>query len=513
MAHVSTAKKVVRAACWSLALAAGLLASPQFSQAAKFDEMSLERWAKLGEADRYQLQIAEKYYRENNWLVALGEYEKFLSLYEKSEGASYAQLKWSLCQAHLRKQNTAIKDGYQSVIDYWPESPEATTSAYLIGKTYKDMGDVKLARKAYGKVLTDHPTHLVAVMSKLDLAELCRVEGDMKKRSSLLGEVVYSTERDKDNRNYCVEASQSLAAQNFADGDFAAGLKALSTSYTEAQLPHQVWLAIRTPVGNLVAKTDDAPRGLKMADAAIAFLRDKLPAAPTDDAQKAQVKQAMFYVADVQHYAGRLTEAEKVFDDLLKSLGPSDDVLGRKAAFYKAVGKRDQARTTYGRYANVIEGQSQIAYSYREEQKYLLAAPIYQDLLTRDGMNAPKWQWELASAYRDGGKYKEAIAAFRQTDRFPEDTKQMAYCHRALGEFKEALALYSQVLTAHEPSAPSMLLEIARTYEKSGQKESAIKSFQSVCKRFPKAHEASLAHAHLQDVYKINVTLGGATTE
>src|SRR5262245_44940661 len=82
------------------------------ASAATFDELALDRWAQLREAERYQLNIAEKYYRESNWKVALSEYEKFLSLYEDSTGAPYAQLKWSLCQINLRKVNTAIKDGY-----------------------------------------------------------------------------------------------------------------------------------------------------------------------------------------------------------------------------------------------------------------------------------------------------------------------------------------------------------------------------------------------------------------
>ena len=42
------------------------------------------------------------------------------------------------------------------------------------------------------------------------------------------------------------------------------------------------------------------------------------------------------------------------------------------------------------------------------------------------------------------------------------------------------------------------------------KKEKAIKSFQQVCKRFPKSGQASRSHAHLQNKYKITVTLGGA---
>ena len=60
---------------------------PALAWAVKYDDLALDRWAKLGEADRYQLNIAEKYYRELNWKAAISEYEKFLTLYEKSEDA------------------------------------------------------------------------------------------------------------------------------------------------------------------------------------------------------------------------------------------------------------------------------------------------------------------------------------------------------------------------------------------------------------------------------------------
>ena len=51
--------------------------------ASVLDEMPIERWKDLREAERYQMQIAEKYYREQNWKIAAAEYEKFLTLHEK----------------------------------------------------------------------------------------------------------------------------------------------------------------------------------------------------------------------------------------------------------------------------------------------------------------------------------------------------------------------------------------------------------------------------------------------
>ncbi len=155
-------------------LLAGLIASVVAltgldARAAQLDEMSLERWAKLREVERYQLNIAEKYYREKNYKVAASEYEKFLSLYETSEGAPYSLLKWSLCMVQQKKVNTAIKEGFQSVIDYWPESPEAVSSAYFIGNALKDMGETRKAKKAYNELVEDHPEgELVTVYALVD---------------------------------------------------------------------------------------------------------------------------------------------------------------------------------------------------------------------------------------------------------------------------------------------------------------------------------------------------------
>ncbi len=436
-------------------LAAGCLVAvlPTLAWAVKYDDLALDRWAKLGEADRYQLNIVEKYYREQNWKAALAECEKFLTLYEKSDGAPYAQLKWSICQVNLRKSNTAIKDGFQSVIDYWPDSPEAVVAAYLIGKTYKDMGETKQAKKFYGKVLSDHPDNLMALMAKIDLADLAQVEGDEKRRLALWNEIVFKTDRKGEAAPLCVEISHRLATHHFSAGDFAEALKALATSYQEPQLPTYVHYFVRGPLGQLVAVAESKPRGLKMADAAVAYIKAKIPASPSNDGEKALFRQDCYYIAEIEQYAGRLTEALAAHDAVLNTIGADDDTLGRKAAVLKAAGRRDEARGHYNRFQNQPEGQHQIAYSFREEQKFDPAIAIYQTLVTSDAKNGNRWNWELASTYRDASKFKEAIGVFRLAENFPEDLKQMAYCHRRLGETTEALILYKQVM-AHAPSAP-----------------------------------------------------------
>ena len=116
MAGSRCSHRLVAAIFATLITVTGLGAT--IAPAQSLDELPLDRWKVLRETERYQLQVAEKYYREKNWKVAASEYEKYMSLYERSEAAPYAQLKWSLAQVQLKKQNTAIKEGFQSVIDY-----------------------------------------------------------------------------------------------------------------------------------------------------------------------------------------------------------------------------------------------------------------------------------------------------------------------------------------------------------------------------------------------------------
>ena len=160
-------------------------------------------------------------------------------------------------------------------------------------------------------------------------------------------------------------------------------------------------------------------------------------------------------------------------------------------------------------------GQKLIAASYRdrEENKPLLAVPIYESLIAQDATNAGTYQRQLADAYREAGKYKEAIGTYQQSEYFPHNLDQIAQCYRAMKQYKEAIGVYTQIVAGYEPQAPEAMLNIARTYEADGKPENAIKTLQTVCKKYPKSGQASTAHQHLNNVYKITVTMGGAKEE
>lgn len=513
------------------------------------DELPLERWKDLRETERYQMQIAEKYYREKNWKVAAGEYEKFITLHERSAGASFAQLKWSICQVHLKKLNTAIKDGFQSVIDYWPDSPDAMSSAYYIGQTYKNMGETKQARKAYQQVLQKYPKAAVSAYAAVDLIELAGVDDDKQALTTLWKKLTYDTERTNDTRGICENASRQFASHSMMNNGFSEAVKSLSTTYVQPpQLVDQIVSHAIGVINQLIQDEKTRPQGEKLSDDAVNYVRGAMPADLSAPEQKAFAQSNWFAIARLYNASRRADKTDETYKLALEKLGRGDEVLGQYAAWHKSQGKYEEARQLYLEYENKIEGRVQIAYSFREQQKYpeavasfqqlagadpdrqfqwlseaalthryahewMQAIAIYQELMAKDVDRADAWLWEIGVTHRVAGQYKEAIGYFRQCNNFPQNYIEMAGCHRALKEYNEAIVLYNQIVGTDENWAPWAMIQIGYTREEADQMELAIRSFQQVCKRFPQNQYASQAHAHLQTKYKITVTLGGAKDE
>jgi len=502
-----------------VAIAGGLVvSSPSRARAAGrlsyLERIEVDTFAKLREVERYQLRVAEKYYLKGEWKVALAEYEKYLTLYERSPAAPYAQLMWSHCQTRLRRVNTAITEGFQSVIDYWPDSPEATLSAYLIGRSYKSMGEMKKARRAYGKVLEEHGEHLVAVLARVDLADIARIEGDVERRVEIWKDLTFSTPRRDGSREHCERAARELASHVLrGGGDLDGAREALATNYRdEAELLERLHAATEGAIRHLVRTEETRETGRRLADRIIAEVRAAMPLDTTTEDGKRIARTHWLRIASTHGAARRDEKVWEVYQKIIELFGKDDGILGRVAEWLKSHDRRDDARRVYGQFEDRVRGQSLIADMYREESRYDPAIEIYRELMQADAERIDHWQWEIAECYDASKRYKEAIHTYRQCDRFPANYNAMARCHRKLKEWNEALVLYRQVMS-HEPSAPEALLQIAYTHERAAQRESAIRTFRQVCKRYPRRGQASRAHAHLQTKYKISVTLGGAKDE
>jgi tetratricopeptide (TPR) repeat protein len=509
--------------------------------------LPLDAWKQLREVERYQMQVAEKYWREQNWATAAAEYEKFMELYEKSTGAPFAQLKWSLAQVKLKKQNTAIKEGFQTVIDYWPDSPQAIAAAYFIGRTQKEIGRTKEAKVSLKNVVSKNPGHLVAVYALNDLIDLATIEKDTPARVENWKKLTFDIKRTPDSNNTCVQASIQLASHCFREGALDDGVKALATTYNTVQLPYYVHAYVRGPVSELVGQAETKAKGVTLSDQAVAWLKQATPVDQSTPEAKSVLRQILFGVADLTALGQHDDQVPGAYETIVKTFTTDDEAWGRLAAWYKSKMNYDKARETYGRYADKNEGLGQVGYSYREQQNWPLAVEayqrligqdpehkvrwkpelaathrgahqwpeaiaVYEELVKDDVANAGRWRFEVGCTHRDAGQLKEAIGHFRQCENFPENYKQMAWCYRQMKQPNEAIVLYGQV-ASDKPSAPWAMLQIAYTREEAGQAETAIQAFQQVCKKYPKDAHASVAHAHLQQKYKISVTLGGANEE
>jgi len=518
-----------------------------FIQAARLDEMSLARWSELREVERYQMQVAERYYKQGNWKAALAEYEKYVTLYERSDGASYAQLKWGLCQVKLRKSNTAIKDGFQTVVDYWPDSPDATLALYHMGRTYKEMGQFVPAKRAYDAVLENHVDHAVTAHALVDLVDMASVEKDEVARATYWKRLTFDVDRGADTTRLCQQASRHYSQWCFSQGAVREGAKALATTYSGAELLAQV---STQATGSLSEMADDAetrPKAERMAAEAAGWFRQQLPPEFNTIEQKELLRQGLLAVADVHAAALQDAKVTEVFDEISRRCHAGDEVLGRMAVWHERREKYDEAYQVYRRFEETTEGLSRIAASYRkrklqdaaietyrellgldtgsqvrwtgeiavtyrEARRFAEAIRVYRELTQNDPSNTSRWLYQIGVTHRDARQWKEAIGVLRQCTNIPHNLMLMAECHRRLKGYREALVLYNQI--GADPSyAAWAAYQIAATWEESGKKEEAIKAFQQVCKRFPKSSQASSAHARLQTVYNISVTLGGAIDE
>ncbi len=521
-----------------------LFTAPEAARLTWLEQIEVETFAELREVERFQLNAAGKFYAKGEFAAAAAEYEKYITLYEASPGAAYAQLMWSHCHVRQRKVYTAIRDGFRSVIDYWPESHEAKLSSYLIGRSYKSIGELQKAETAHGKAINAHPADHIAVLAKWDMADIARIRKDTKRLVQVWSDLTFNTKPDKKNRPYVEKSAQGLAKLHFAEPDFEKAREALKVVYKDAALLDAIYQNAKEAVSRLCGENKTRRSGEKLADRIIALLLDgSLDIKPGGDGRD-EIRELYRRAARLHERAGRDLDVIKTYERLGKRIGTDDGVHGSIAAWHRTQKRHPKAREIYAQFDDKIEGLVRIASTWLDEGQtdrairlyerlakldterlaqwkqataeiysstgqHDKAIEVYRELITTAPANAGNWYWAIGDIYEQTKRLKLAIQAYRQSDRYPQAYFQMAKCHRKLKEFTEALTLYHQAL-AIEKVAPDAALGIGYTYEEQSKKKDAIKWFQRTCKLYPRTRNASKAHAHLQKKYGISVTLGGS---
>ena len=514
---------------------------------AYLEQMPIEAFAKLREIEKHQLKIAEKFYLKGEPKAAAAEYDKFLTLYERSAGGPYSLLMWAHCQVKLRLVNTAVRDGFKSVIDYWPDSHEAVVSSFMIGKCHLLNGEPAKADRAFAQLAEDFPKHSLATLSRVEMLAIATARKDKDRQVELWIDIAYKAPKTKETAPHRASAARNLATHFFQENEFQKGVEALETYYDKNRHDHvhAVHDVCNSVVSRLFRSSETKSRAEKLGDGLISFVEQSLPNDSQDKKDKDRTRDLLERITSVHKSLDRDKQVLASYERMGKVLGMDDEILGSMASWHKGKKRIDQARSIYGRYKDQVNGRRAVASSYREERNYEEAVRQYLSLIAMDKEREADWQRDVVGTWRDASKWakaittyqtllkvdpdrfseynwgiaecheklskwREAILSYRQTDKFPEAYFRMAECHRHLKKWNEGLILLNQA-RSHENVADRAQHRIAQFYEMSGQKEKAIKSFQITCKKYPKSRYASISHAHLQTEYGISVTLGGAT--
>ena len=149
--------------------------------------------------------------------AAAAEYDKFLTLYERSSGGPYSLLMWGHCQVKLRLVNTAVRDGFQSVIDYWPDSHEAVVSSFMIGKCHLLNGEPSKADKVFAQLADDFPKHSLATLSRVEMLGIASARKDKDRQVELWTDIAYKTPKTK--RPHLTDLLRPVAWPPFFSGE------------------------------------------------------------------------------------------------------------------------------------------------------------------------------------------------------------------------------------------------------------------------------------------------------
>ena len=351
--------------------------------------------------ERYQMKVAEKHYLKGEYKIALDEYEKFLGLYETSSGAAYSQLMWSHCLVKLRKVNTAIRDGFQSVIDYWPQSEEAVMASYLIAKSYQEIGETKKATAAYRQLMEAYPDGQTTILAKMNLLEMAKTAQENDTVLDLLEELTFETKRNENSKGHCEQASRELAQFYFRNGDFANAIKALGTTYTkDNNLDHYISEYGRPAIQHLNRADETKDKATKLAEQMIAHFEKSIPTDVSEDPTKKIARDSLNRIAATYGSTGKKKTCWQPMNELENFWAVTISFSARSRVIIAATAKRDKAREIYLKIRKIkIAGKGAIAGMLREEGKLDEAIAVYRELIDADTSRLNDYLWAIAECY------------------------------------------------------------------------------------------------------------------
>jgi len=128
------------------------------------------------------------------------------------------------------------------------------------------------------------------------------------------------------------------------------------------------------------------------------------------------------------------------------------------------------------------------------------------DKLTDKPKYASHATWMKAELLYHGGKYPQAVEAYRVTDRQPDSSWRIAESFSKMGKTEQAVSELRQVEGFLKKHAPEAALRVAKAYEVADMKDKRIAALRNVLKKYPKSKQSSAAHQQLE---QLGIQIGG----
>jgi len=467
-------------------------------------KLAPERWGLLSEEERHQMTRAERYVDQKNYKSALAEYELFLQLHGKSEGASYAQFMFAECTRRLGKVNTAI-DEFRNVIDYFPDSTDAGAAQYSIGVCLVQGGDAEKAAVAFEKVIEKWPKEDFGALAR---DEVCTIYWRLGQTEKWLPHMEYLATGDYKGTTQQRNLAQRRLFMHRLVSNQPAEAYALivSTRKKDPLFTFADWSAEALRGRNAIADVY-GEKGKKALPSIAASAASFIEKQTTDAAQKPEME---LRAVRILAAGGVNDQATTRYASLLKRTPENDSLRAEYAAYLRTTGKQEDARLVYREMKDTYVADRETVESYREENNLKRAIEACTAMLAKHPDKVGDIQWRLGELLQQAGKYQEAIASFQQSQRDPLALFRVADCQASMKQHDAAIQTLAGVMNFFASSAGEAQYKIAGYQAAKGDKDAAIRTLKNVCKVYLNTPWAGRAHQDLSLKYGIEVTLGGA---
>lgn len=521
---------VVLAVTFLLALTAGRA----------FARLDLDRYSRLREAERYQMDIAEKLYQSRKWQSAQTEYEKFMKLYKDSKSVPYCQFMIAQCFQQKNLLNTAIKE-YTKVTDFWSRSEDAPVAQYKIAECHWKMGDREKAVAAYDRLIDAFPKSPLCIgalyyeaeyyfrikKNELGIEKLEKLMADYPRARGWEG--YWDKGWERVYTHYCEDLSPDMAL------DMA--MKRHSKNWAPLDCAYRF-----RQVGRKYAQNKDTLRKGKQAfDISHRMYQDVIDKGP----KTPHYANALWEIGNVHRDRGLFKEAREDFERYLNTY-PQDDGRRREYAWYLfSLRKFSEAMAECAKMKNQFDGRWQVAEMYRQRKMLEDCIGVLQALVVKYKTRAADVYWQMAWVYRtvgkwkeatetyqiliakfpeksdasywelgrmhhyNMGKYKEAIQFYDMSNKEPNSLFEKADCYRRMKDYEKGIKTLAEIIGFFEVQAPEAQLRIAQYFEQWGKPDLAVRAYKAVCDKYPRSHQSQRAHDTLEMKYKIPYTGGG----